>query len=93
MSFSANAFVYFPGGFGTLDEFFEILTLVQTKKIGDIPVVVVGKKFWLPFLKVMKQQMINEHKLIDPADMKLITLVDNANEAFKFLKKRIKIRG
>lgn len=92
MSFSANAFVYFPGGFGTLNEFFEIITLVQTKKIEKIPLVLIGKDFWNPFLKVMRGKMLKDYKTIDEKDMKLIKLFNSAEEAYKFLHRELRKR-
>jgi hypothetical protein len=90
MSFSANAFVYFPGGFGTLDEFFEIVTLVQTKKIEKLPIVLIGKDFWTPFVKIFESKMIKEYKVIGKEDLQLIKVFNNADDAFKYLHKHLK---
>jgi uncharacterized protein (TIGR00730 family) len=92
MSFSANAFVYFPGGFGTFDELFEIVTLVQTRKIEKVPVVLVGKDFWNPFLKLIREKMIKEYKTIEEKDMKIFHLFNNAEEAYGYLHKELKKR-
>jgi len=89
MSFSANAFVYFPGGFGTLDEFFEIITLVQTKKIERVPLVLIGKDFWMPFLKLMKEKML-DYQTIDKKDLELVKLFNNAEDAYWYLHKELK---
>ena len=87
LSYSAWAYVFFPGGFGTLDEFFEIVTLVQTKKICEnIPVVIVGKEFWNGILDWMDETVLKKFDAIDKEDMKLFTLVDNAEEAFEIIK-------
>src|SRR3972149_2931150 len=59
LSFSAEAFIFFPGGFGTLDEFFEILTLVQTKKIVDIPIICVGSEYWNKLRKFMEEEQLS----------------------------------
>lgn len=85
MAASAQAYVYFPGGFGTLDEFFEILTLVQTKKMAQIPIILVGKQFWTPLLKWMDTTMLEKEGAISKDDRKLYTLVDTAEEAFTLI--------
>lgn len=87
LSYAARAYVFFPGGLGTLDEAFEILTLIQTKKISaKIPVVFVGKEFWTPIHQWLKIEMLERLKAIDEADLKLYTIVDTAQEAFEILK-------
>ena len=88
LSYSAQAYVFFPGGFGTLDEFFEIVTLIQTKKIFEkIPVVIVGKEFWAPMLEWIDKEVLGKFNAIDKDDMKIYTLVDTAEEAFEVIKK------
>lgn len=87
MSYAARAYVFFPGGLGTLDEAFEILTLIQTKKISDnIPVVLVGKEFWDPIQQWLNEEMFIKLHTIDEADLKLYTIVDTAQEAFDIVK-------
>ncbi len=87
LSYAARAYVFFPGGLGTLDEAFEILTLIQTKKISDkIPVVMVGKEFWSPIDAWINEVMFKQLKAVDEADMKLYTIVDSAEEAFAIVK-------
>lgn len=87
LSFAAQAYVFFPGGLGTLDEVFELLTLIQTKKISDkIPVVLVGKEFWEPIHNWMHEEMYQKLQSIDEEDLKLYTIVDNAEEAFEIVK-------
>lgn len=80
----SQGFVVMPGGFGTLDELFEALTLIQTKKIGRFPIVLVGTDFWKGLLSWIETTMIAE-KNINPEDMKLIQLVDTADEAVKVI--------
>ncbi|MBX4211433.1 MAG: TIGR00730 family Rossman fold protein [Candidatus Yanofskybacteria bacterium] len=88
LSYSAQAYVYFPGGFGTLDEFYEIITLIQTKKIATkIPVIIVGKEFWQPLLDWTKTTMLEKFQAIDAPDQDIYTLVDSAEEAFEIIKK------
>lgn len=87
MSYAARAYICFPGGLGTFDEAFEILTLIQTKKISDqIPVVFVGKEFWSPVHKWLTEEMFTKLHTVDEADLKLYTIVDSAQEAFEIVK-------
>ena len=81
----ARGIVAFPGGFGTLDEINEYLTLVQCKKIkNDVPVVLVSKSFWEPFVNYLKNTLLAEGT-ISEEDLKLIHIVDSADEAAEFL--------
>jgi uncharacterized protein (TIGR00730 family) len=75
----AQAFVVFPGGFGTMDELFEALTLIKTKKITFFPVFLVGKSYWAGLLKWLKESPL-EHGFIDPEDFKLLTITDDLDE-------------
>lgn len=87
LSYAARAYVFFPGGLGTLDEAFEILTLIQTKKVSNkIPVVLVGKEFWEPIEKWMREELYQKLKAIDEADLSLYKIVDTAEEAFEIVK-------
>lgn len=79
---SAQAYVYFPGGFGTLDELFEILTLIQTKKSEQIAVVLVSHEFWDPMVDWIKSTILGTFDTISAEDMRLFTVVDTAEEAF-----------
>jgi uncharacterized protein (TIGR00730 family) len=86
MSFSAEAYVYFPGGFGTLDELFEILTLVQTNKIDPTPIILVGKKYWNGVDKMIKKFLLKAEK-IDPQDIDLYTITDDLDEVIDIIRK------
>src|SRR3989338_1586925 len=86
LGFSAEAYVFFPGGFGSFDEFFEILTLVQTTKIESVPIILVGSDFWLPFHKLMEKEMLGRGS-IDSDDLKLYTITDDEDEELKIIKK------
>jgi len=77
----AQGFVVMPGGMGTMDEFFEAMTLIQTKKIGRFPIVLVGKDFWGGLLEWLKQTVLEKFGNISREDMDLFTLVDTADEA------------
>jgi uncharacterized protein (TIGR00730 family) len=74
-------FIFMPGGFGTLDEFFEIATLVQTERIPEFPLILFGKKFWSGILRWMETQMLERNKFISPDDLKRFTLTDDPQEA------------
>lgn len=85
LSFASEVYVYFPGGFGTLDELFEIITLIQTKKISPVPVVLYDKKFWTPLLAFINDRLLKEYKTIDKVDMDIFHLVDSVDEAHKYI--------
>lgn len=85
LTYASEAYIYFPGGFGTLDEFFEIVTLVQTKKIHKIPVVLFGKDYWEPLLAFIDKTIYQEHAAINEEDMALYTLVDSVDEAYNYI--------
>lgn len=87
LSYSAQAYVFFPGGMGTLDEFFEIITLIQTKKIEKITVIAVGKDFWNPVVKFLEEKACGKYQTIEKSDLTLFRVVDTAEEAFKIIKK------
>jgi uncharacterized protein (TIGR00730 family) len=74
------AFVALPGGFGTLDEIFETATLIQTGKIRDFPVVLMGREFWQPLVDFMEGRLVREGT-VDPADPKRLLLTDSVEEA------------
>jgi len=85
LSFSAESYVFFPGGFGTFDELFEILTLIQTGKIERVPIILVGKNFWKHFDRMINKLLLGK-KLIDPEDTKLYTITDNLDEVINIIK-------
>ncbi len=77
----AQGFIVLPGGFGTFDELFEAITLIQTEKIGKFPIILVGKKYWHGLVEWIKEVMMDEEKYISPGDLDLFSLVDTADEA------------
>ncbi len=88
LSAAAQAYVFFPGGFGTLDEATEMLTLVQTGKVpANVPCIFVGKEFWSPFVKWISETVCKENNYIDEKDLGLIQVVDTAQEALEIIKK------
>jgi len=77
----AQGFIVLPGGFGTLDELFEALTLIQTKKLGKFPVILVGTAYWTGLLDWIKSTLLEKEKNISADDLDLIKIVDSADEA------------
>lgn len=82
----AQGFVVMPGGFGTLDEMFEALTLIQTKKVGKFPIILVGKKYWSGLMDWFKSTLLADKK-IDKEDLKLFILVDTSEEVISEIDK------
>lgn len=79
------AFVAMPGGFGTLDEFFEIATLIQTGKIENFPLILMGKTYWEPLLRLFRETMVTQGT-IEEEDIKRIFVTDSVDEAANFIK-------
>ncbi len=77
----SQGFIILPGGFGTFDELFEALTLIQTEKIGKFPIVMIGKSYWDGLVRWIKDIMLTQESNINPDDLKLFTVVDTAEEA------------
>lgn len=86
LEFASQVYIFFPGGFGTLDELFEMVTLIQTKKIKPIPIILVGKEFWQPLLLWLEKTVCEKNKAIDKQDMAIYHLVDTADEAYTYIK-------
>ncbi len=81
----SQGFVVLPGGFGTLDELFEALTLIQTKKINRRPVVLMGKSYWTGLMQWVEEQMLSKEANISEKDLDLYTIVDTADEAVQYI--------
>jgi uncharacterized protein (TIGR00730 family) len=84
----AVAYVIWPGGFGTMDELFEALTLIQTRRIKSFPVILMGSEYWRGLLDWLKNTMLHDKK-ISPEDLELIQIIDDPEEAVKHIKKYI----
>ncbi len=84
----AVAYVIMPGGFGTMDELFEALTLIQTKKIKSFPLILMGSQYWEGLIDWLKNRMLAEEKIL-PADMELIQVVDEPEEVVRLIKKYV----
>jgi uncharacterized protein (TIGR00730 family) len=80
----SQGFVVMPGGFGTLDEFFEALTLIQTKKIDQFPLILVGRSFWSGLMQWVKNTLLEEGN-ISPEDLDLVHVVDTEDEVLAIL--------
>lgn len=85
LAFSAEAFIFFPGGYGTLDEFFEILTLVQTGKVKGVPIICVGSDFWNKLDQFIKDELLERGAII-PEDLKLYNITDDHDEIIQLIK-------
>ncbi len=82
----AQGFIVLPGGFGTMDELFEVLTLIQTKKITSVPVVLMGKSYWSGLIDWIKTQMLETQANVNAKDLDLFSLTDDAEEAVAIIK-------
>jgi uncharacterized protein (TIGR00730 family) len=89
LAYASEVYIYFPGGFGTFDELFELVTLIQTKKIEKIPVVLYGRDFWQPFFDLIEQKMLKEYKTVSKEDFDLFHIVDSPDEAVKYITKAV----
>lgn len=81
----SQGFIVLPGGFGTFDELFEALTLIQTEKIGRFPIVLVGKEYWKGLVEWIKEVMLEEEQNIKEDDLELFSVVDDADEAVEII--------
>ncbi len=90
LTFASEVYVFFPGGFGTLDELFELITLVQTKKIKPFPIVLFGKEYWTPYLEDIDARIFRKYNYIDEKDKSLYTLVDSVDEAYDYIINNVK---
>lgn len=87
LTFAAEAYVFFPGGYGTLDELFGILTLIQTKKIPQVPIILFGKDYWTPMKKFLEETVLNQHHAIDPEHLNLFVITDSIEKTVEVIGK------
>ncbi|MCD8527961.1 MAG: TIGR00730 family Rossman fold protein [Candidatus Pacebacteria bacterium] len=87
MTYASEAYIYMPGGFGTLDELFEILTLVQTEKISRFPIILVGEDFWRPLDAFIKKTLLEQYQTISPEDLDLYIITDDVDLIIETIKK------
>lgn len=85
LTFASEVYVYFPGGFGTLDELFEIITLIQTKKIEPLPVILYGKGYWEPLVEWFKDSLLEKYATISKEDLDIFIITDDVNTAYKYI--------
>ncbi len=86
MSYTTEVCLFFAGGFGTFDEFFEMLTLKQTGKIGDVPLILVGTEFWNPMQKVIDDMLLDKFKTVSKEDMNLYIITDDEEKILDIIK-------
>jgi len=86
LAFADKAYVFFPGGFGTFDELFGILTLIQTHKIPRVPVILVGSDFWKPMTDFIRTYLFENHASISKGDMSIYTLSDETSHILDIIK-------
>ncbi|MDP2651397.1 MAG: TIGR00730 family Rossman fold protein [bacterium] len=86
LTFSAEAFIFYPGGFGTLDEFFEVATLIQTKKIEGVPIICVGVEYWSKLTSFMETEMLSRGA-ISLNDLGLFAITDDHETILEIIKK------
>lgn len=84
----AMAYVIMPGGYGTMDEFFEALTLIQTKRVKSFPVILMGREYWQGLLDWLKDSMVQKNMIL-PFDLEMIQLIDEPEEVVKHIKKYV----
>lgn len=85
LTYASEVYIYFPGGFGTLDEFTEIITLIQTKKIRKVPIILYGKDYWEPYVAIFEQKLRDEYHALDAEDLALYVVVDTVEEAYQHI--------
>ncbi len=90
LSLAAQICIFFPGGYGTLDELFDILTLIQTEKIPRIPVILVNKEYWTPLIGWMREHLWRRHRAVERKDLRLYYVADDADDAYRLIRRLIK---
>lgn len=86
MSYATEVCIFCPGGFGTLDELFEMITLQQTRKIGIIPIILFGTEFWKPIEKMIREVLLEKYGTISSDDMNLFMITDDENHVLEIIK-------
>ncbi|MEI8339757.1 MAG: TIGR00730 family Rossman fold protein [bacterium] len=86
LTYSAETYIYFPGGFGTMDELFEILTLVETKKIPHVPIIMFGKEYWNPIIDLFRHVFLEKFETITNEDFNYFVVTDDMDEVVRIIK-------
>jgi len=87
LSIASSVYIFFPGGFGTLDEFFEMLVLLQTKKLSHpVVIIIIGKEYWQPLFDWFSKTLYEKYNAITKEELKLFKIVDTAEEVVKYIK-------
>jgi len=86
LAFSAEAYVFLPGGYGTFDELFNILTLMQTRKIPKVPIVLLGKEFWTPLKTFLAHHMLEKYGYISHHDIEMFVITDDIDRVMEIIK-------
>ncbi|HCB35419.1 MAG: Rossman fold protein, TIGR00730 family [Candidatus Taylorbacteria bacterium RIFCSPHIGHO2_02_49_25] len=85
--YAAEAYILFPGGFGTLDEFFELVTLMQTRKIRRVPIFLVGKDYWQPLLRFLREDVYEIHKAVEKSDLALYKIAESDDDIIEAIRR------
>lgn len=83
MNYSGEVYICMPGGFGTMDEFFQILTLIQTKKVQKVPIILFGSEFWQPLVDFARKTMLEEFATVSKEDFDLFTITDSMEDVIE----------
>lgn len=86
MSYTTGVCLFFPGGFGTLDELFEMMTLKQTGKISPIPIILVGTEFWKPLETLVKENLVEKYKTVSESELNVYIMTDDEDEIIRIIK-------
>jgi uncharacterized protein (TIGR00730 family) len=86
LTFSSHAFVFFPGGYGTLDELADLLNLIQGEKIPRVPIILVGMDYWTKFADFLRTAMVKDHHTIEESEMNIFTITDDLNKVIEIIK-------